>query len=339
MQDKLDAAAPPPSSAAAALPTAAVDRQYYKVVQLQPAHALTTQLAAMRTLVAARSEPEQRVVAFDAEWDTLKTPDGHIVGHGRIAVIQLAYRDREDKTRALVIQLRGARELPRHLLALLLDAKLKFVGRGISADLKKLGRDFRCSRATERVKFAELGTMARRRDVVQSGVVGLDLLVEVCLGQHLSKAPEVRLSKWTVPALSDAQAEYAALDVLKSLDVYFYLLPLDDLSVRLTAADAIVGATADVVPPHGSVAVLATRGAVARIVTPARWTPPAGCTPTSLKPTAARALVSVTELHAPSLVVPGVKREDKSPLTLEELGDVPFTVRPPHPRPTTLPPR
>ena len=137
--------------------------------------------------------------------------------------------------------------------------------------------------------------------------------------------PQVRLSKWSVPQLSDPQAKYAALDVLKSLDVYFHLLSLDDLSARLTAADAIVGTVVDVVPPHGSVAVLATRCATARIVTPARWTPPAGCTG-SLNPTAARALVSITELHAPSLVVPGVKREDRSPLTLGDLGDAPFTV-------------
>ena len=73
----------------------------------------------------------------------------------------------------------------------------------------------------------------------------------------MSKAPEVRLSKWSAPRLSEAQQEYAALDAILSLDVYVALEKLPDLAAKLTAEQAVAGTKADVVPVRGSVGVLA----------------------------------------------------------------------------------
>ena len=57
--------------------------------------------------------------------------------------------------------------------------------------------------------------MARARDVVQSGVVGLECLVECALNEKPSKVPSVRLSRWSVSQLSPEQINYSALDVIK----------------------------------------------------------------------------------------------------------------------------
>ena len=61
----------------------------------------------------------------------------------------------------------------------------------------------------------DLGIMARAHDVVQSGVVGLECLVERVLNEKPSKVPSVRLSRWSVSQLSPEQINYSALDVIK----------------------------------------------------------------------------------------------------------------------------
>ena len=177
---------------------------------------------------------ERRVIALDTECDTVKNAQGQPIGKMRDSVIQLAYEHADGKIRALVVQLKGKTLHPR-LLALLGDPTITFCGSNVSADLKKLGKDFGCQRTTQRAQRVNLGMMARKSDVVPSGMVSLDRLVAVCLGQRLEKDPSVRLSLWSSPRLTPMQVKYAALDALKSLEVYFHLLPLPDLTVRLAS--------------------------------------------------------------------------------------------------------
>ena len=101
--------------------------------------------------------------------------------------------------------------------------------------------------------------MARAQDVVQSGTVGLECLVEHVLNEKLTKEPSVRLSCWSVAQLSPEQINYSALDVIKALEVFFKLSEMPDLTLRLTCHEATSGRVVDIVPSHGSVHLLATR--------------------------------------------------------------------------------
>ena len=167
-----------------------------------------------------------------------------------------------------------------------------------------------------------------KRDVVASGVVALDRLVEVCLGVRLEKDPEIRLCVWSASTLTPKQLAYAALDAEYSLRVFFYLLPLDNLTLRLGRDDAIAGVAVDVVPSHGSVAAMATRAACATIaeLEEAQWPTPRGCTPRSLSKSATRQLATATKVLAPSMIVPGVKNPEGQRLMFGDLGAPPFSV-------------
>ena len=74
--------------------------------------------------------------------------------------------------------------------------------------------------------------------------------------------------------LSDDQVTYAALDAIKSLEVYFKLLALPDLSLRMTTDTANVGVNVDIVPSHGLVDIMASRAAFATIADQAPWRTP-----------------------------------------------------------------
>ena len=134
--------------------------------------------------------------------------------------------------------------------------------------------------------------------------------MELVLKLRMSKAPEVRRSKWSTPTLNEAQQEYAALDAILSLDVYVALEKLPDLAAKLTAEQAVAGTKAEVVPVRGSVGVLATRVAVVTISgTEGEWSSPEGCLPKKLKLTAQRRRVTVEKVLAPEsgVLVPGLK--------------------------------
>ena len=221
-QNELDRAAPPPPSPTR--PECTVDATLYKV--LSTSSEISGQVDAARNLVKALP-PHMRVMSLDAEWDVFKNQRGHVIGSGSVAVIQLGFKLRADgPIRALVIQVHGKKTLPERILALLADPEITFTGRAIGGDLAKIARDFKCESQTRGAKAIDLGPMARARDVVQSGVVSLERLVEATLKEQLSKAPSVRLSKWSASRLTDDQAKYAALDAIKTLEVYFHLLLL-----------------------------------------------------------------------------------------------------------------
>ena len=266
----------PPAPHAPALPLATIDAARYKICR--SASEINTAVGAARDLVKALPL-NRRVMSLDAEWDVEKNAAGFITGHGTVALVQLSYqRSPDDEVRALVLQVSGKARLPDRLLALLADPAITFVGRQINGDLSKIATDFNCEqiRNTRRL---ELGSMARARDVVQNGAVGLDKLVQATLGERLSKAPEVRCSNWSATNLTEEQQQYAALDVIKAHEVYLHLVKLPDLTARLAPADVKIDALVDVVPSHGCVAVMATRAATGTIQAPA---------PTGIAPRAAR---------------------------------------------------
>ena len=106
--------------------------------------------------------------------------------------------------------------------------------------------------------------MAREWDVVPSGVVGLECLVERVLNEKLSKTPSVRLSRWSVSQPSSSeQINYSALDVIKALEVYFKLNEMPDLTACLKLHEATQDRVVDIVPLQGSIHLLATRAAIA----------------------------------------------------------------------------
>ncbi|KAK3247982.1 hypothetical protein CYMTET_42537 [Cymbomonas tetramitiformis] len=127
--------------------------------------------------------------------------------------------------------------------------------------------------------------MACKRGVVPRANVALDSLVSAVLQERLDKSPSVRLSKWSQTNLSDEQTLYASLDVIKPVEMYFKLLQLPDLTRRCLSLEELpLNSMVDVMPPHGSIAVLATVSAVGTIDENREWKLPIGCAPRSINP-------------------------------------------------------
>ena len=285
--------------------------------------------------------PTGRVVyGLDGEWDTVHTGRGEDRRKvGNVALLQISYRH-DNVIKALLLQLPKSGPLPHRLVAFLQNQKALFVGVGIRNDIRLLGEDFGLeSSFVEQVSFSDLGMMARDRDVVQRGNHRLDYLVELVLGDKLDKSDDVRCSKWSSHKLSNRQMVYAALDVIKPLEMYEELSKLPDLSQRLDPACARHGLMVDIVPPHARkdrrkpargyrVGDLATRAAIGKIIEDTRTTNPAGITPTHVKVSADTVLVEVTECLAPSVFVPGhhIGRGRRQKACLGDFGTTPFKV-------------
>jgi len=266
-------------------------------------------------------------MSLDAEWDVIKNAWGYVVGQGTIALIQLSFRIASDgPIHVLLLQVHNKRNLPDRLVELLSGASITFVGRAIRGDIAKIARDFSNS-SHIKVTTLDLGKMARERDVVPSGVVGLEGLVKNVLNEKLSKTPSVRLSRWSVSQLSSEQINDIALDVIKALEVYFKLNEMPDLTARLKLHEATQGRVVDIVPSHGSVHLLATRAANAYIETRCEeWMAPHNCRPAKLSVTSGRCLVTITDVLAPKLVVPKLKSSSGERMTLGDFGVPPFQV-------------
>ena len=167
---------PPPAN-----PDCALDPSRYEVcTQTQ---VMNTKILAVRNLVGALPDGD-RVVSLDCEWDVHRNErTGMVLGQGTVALIQLSYRKTVDgDVYALVLRVYGHRQLPRELCSLLTDPRITFVGRGIAGDLAKISRDFNFQHAPRHV--LDLGTMARKRDVVRSANASLDLMVDLVLQQN-----------------------------------------------------------------------------------------------------------------------------------------------------------
>ena len=81
-----------------------------------------------------------KTIRLDAEWNVEKDGRGQQTGCSRIMVIQMAYRDKQNKMIVLIFRTGKWGTLPDNLKKLLLDNSYKFVGANVSADLKKIKR-------------------------------------------------------------------------------------------------------------------------------------------------------------------------------------------------------
>ncbi|KAI2504218.1 hypothetical protein MHU86_10241 [Fragilaria crotonensis] len=282
---------------------------------------------AVRQIVASKPLSE-RTISLDAEWDTKTNRLGQVIASFKTALIQLGYWDSDGQISALLLQVFRHQSLPRALLALFGESLKLFVGVCVSGDLKRIGKDFKCTQCIENANFINLGSHARKRDVVHNGTASrLEKLVQLTLGEKLDKAPSVRLSRWSCSELCDAQKQYAALDALKSLEVYDQVQHLPDLTQRLLGEAATPNLHVDIVPAHGNVASMATRAAVGTLLDVSSCESPHGVTPRRVKPNQNSRVVKITSVDSPSLVVPGLKKVlNKEGVCLRDFGVPPFLI-------------
>ena len=282
---------------------------------------------AVRQIVASKAVSE-RIISLDAEWDTRTNRSGQVVASFKTAVIQLGYRDSEGRMSALLAQVFRHQKLPQALVALFAEPDISFVGVCISGDLKRIAKDFKCPECIENTNCVNLGSHARKRDVVRNGTASLEKLVQLTLGEKLDKSPSLRLSRWSCPELCDAQKRYAALDVIKSLEVFEHLQNLPDLTLRLTPEVAKPNLHVDIVPAHGNVASMATRAAVGMLSDVSFCESPDGVTPCRVKANQNSRVVTLISLSSPSLIVPGLKKgsNKKEKVCLGDFGVPPFLV-------------
>ena len=163
------------------------------------------------------------------------------------------------------------------------------------------------------------------------GTASLEKLVQLMLQEKMDKSPSVRLSNWSRLELCDAQKQYAALDAMKSLEVYEALQHLPDLTLRLEADEAttIPNLEVDIVPSHGNVASMATRAAVGKLSDAAFCESPNGIFPSRVKPSQNSRLVAITSVLSTSLVVPDFRKGSKmkrESVSLGDFGTPPFTI-------------
>ena len=171
-------------------------------------------------------------------------------------MIQFAYCDNEKHKHVLLIRLCKQRKFPESVLALFRDHSITLVGNNIHGDLTNLQKDFpeimNVMKARAKRNIINIGLTARRRDVVQSAVVGLQLLVKRTLSLHLPKRDEDIFSDWNKNVLTTEQIAYASKDALAHLEVYEALMKMPDLNLRIEKGNVVIGSKVDIVPRSGA---------------------------------------------------------------------------------------
>ena len=120
----------------------------------------------------------QRVIGFDTENKVETTSGRRPTGiRSKVGLLQFAYRDNEKHKHVLLIRLCKQRKIPGGVLALFRDNSITLVGNNIQGDLTNLQKDFpeitNVLKGRGKRNIINIGLAARRRDVVQSAVVGL----------------------------------------------------------------------------------------------------------------------------------------------------------------------
>jgi hypothetical protein len=152
-------------------------------------------------------------------------------------------------------------------------------------------------------------------------------LIREILNEEMSK--ELQKSNWS-GQLTEKQKQYAALDVVKSLELYGKLTTMEDLTVDLLATEAVAGKIVNVVASKGRLLSLSALGAIGKVkATPDhRWTCPLGITyrgVSGVNFTGRRVLLHVTEVFAPLLCLPFYKFGTKK-ASLADFGPTPFVI-------------
>ncbi|XP_011875096.1 PREDICTED: Werner Syndrome-like exonuclease isoform X2 [Vollenhovia emeryi] len=159
-----------------------------------------------------RSEREIVPVGFDLEW-----PFSFQTGSGKTALAQICL----DNSVCYLLYVYSLRKLPAAFVELLCHPKVKLVGVNIKNDVRKLGRDFKEFPAQKVVENNCLDCGPYANQVLnRSCRWSLERLTAYLLKKKISKDPKVRMSRWHVQPLSDAQKSYAATDAYVSLLLY-----------------------------------------------------------------------------------------------------------------------
>lgn len=158
------------------------------------------------------SEKKIVPVGFDLEW-----PFNFQTGSGKTALVQICL----ENSTCYLLYVYTLKKLPAAFVELLCHPKVKLVGVNVRNDVWKLGRDFKEFPAQKVVEnnCLDCGTYANRV-LKRSCRWSLEKLTAYLLRKKISKDPEVRMSKWHIQPLSDAQKSYAATDAYVSLLLY-----------------------------------------------------------------------------------------------------------------------
>ena len=230
------------------------------------------------------------------------------------------------------------KRLPSCLLELFRDPTISFAGINIQGDINKMSNDFVGvksifdHRAGENI--VDLGEDAARKGVFPNRNVGLQTMHEVLFNQRLLKDQNALFSDWSTSeptkdqkrcvgtnliffrfvciafATSDTASvsihnRYASDDGIGHLRACDNLLDRPDLTRQLMPSDANAGTKVDIVPRHGSLLCMASRGATAVILEPTTVTPPKGITAKFTQPADGMVAVKIETLYLPFLLVPG----------------------------------
>ncbi|EZA46340.1 hypothetical protein DMN91_006758 [Ooceraea biroi] len=165
------------------------------------------------------SQKEFVPVGFDLEW-----PFNFQTGSGKTALAQICL----EESVCYLLHIYSLKKLPAAFVQFLSHPKVKLIGVNIKNDVWKLGRDFQEFPARKVVENNcwDCGTYANRV-LKRSCRWSLAKLTGYLLRKKISKNPEVRMSKWHVQPLSDAQKTYAATDAYVSLLLHTTLADLD----------------------------------------------------------------------------------------------------------------
>jgi hypothetical protein len=214
---------------------------------------ISDKLRALMDHLEASADQETQFFGLDAEWDTEK-PNPYSQAPGRKKG-KIGYRlPGSSITNALLLQLNRSSSLPDELISFLTNENHVFVGVRVTKDVSDLFEDYGVDRAdpANKVKVQELGRYAKRRGVVTDAGRGLAHLSHTVLSVVMPKLNFTRCSTWSNESLRQDQIQYAADDVIKSLDIFLELQKRPDLTQRIDPALATQngGLVVDLVPPH-----------------------------------------------------------------------------------------
>ncbi|KAL1526058.1 hypothetical protein AB1Y20_020879 [Prymnesium parvum] len=174
--------------------------------------------AMLRSIRQGDSAP---VVGVDAEW----------VADRPVSLLQLAVHGVCVLLRMHTLVARGE-GMPPSLSALLSDRSIVKTGVGATADLRYV----RNLVGIPAAGVVELQHLAAKEGISPSG---LQRLARDVLGRHLEKNPAIQSGNWEADTLSDEQVAYAAMDAHVSVDIFFALHELHQISQGDQAKDEL----------------------------------------------------------------------------------------------------
>lgn len=265
-----------------------------------------------RSLHAILREQDAALIllGLDTECDTEISPfTGNVCSSGPPALLQIAYRDKGQMKVWLVQLSRLGKKLPEALLGILQDPRCTFCGNKVENDIADLEKRFLISLADTQI--GKLNTMARDRGVVTDARVGMQRLGHLLLKQHIDKPNSVRISnQWSQNELPMEFVEYAAIDAIKSLELYEALEDLPDLTARLSKNEVVPGRKVDIFIGTGNPAVLpaAAVGSIKSTIEGTVWIVPERlkAKKSTMNVTANQVLVTVERAFAKNFKIPGL---------------------------------